>query len=114
VNLYPYARPFAGDPFDVEPDTEHPSPDGTADAERLVVERHIHTMRHDVTDAWDHVPVTAVLWPGVGEVIELGPWSLSVADARLLVHSLTTLADLVDVDGPRSLIHTATTEETHS
>ncbi|CAN5120346.1 hypothetical protein BH11ACT1_BH11ACT1_19260 [soil metagenome] len=110
MNPYPYARPFAGAPSDAEPDTEHPSPDGTADAERLVVERHLHQMRHDVTDDWAYVPVTAVLWPGVGEVVELGPWSLSVADARLLAYSLQMLADLVDVDGPRALIHTATSE----
>ncbi|CAN5322498.1 hypothetical protein BH11ACT1_BH11ACT1_18120 [soil metagenome] len=114
MSLYPYARPFAGDPFDVEPDTEHPNPDGTADSQRMVVERHIHTLRHDVTDEWDHVPVTAVLWSGIGEVVEVGPWSLSVADARLLAYSLTTLADLVDVDGPRALIRTATRQEADS
>lgn len=109
MSPYPYPRPFAGDPFDVEPDTEHPSPDGTNVAERMVVERHIHTMRHDATDGWDHVPVTAVLWPGIGEVVELGPWSLSVADARLLAYSLTTLADLVDVNASGALIHDVTT-----
>jgi hypothetical protein len=105
VNSYPYPRPFTGDPFDVEPDTEHPGMDGYTDA-RMVVERHIHMMRVDATDEWAHVPVTAVYWPGVDQVVELGPWSLSPADARLLAQSLVMLADLIDVDGPNSLIHT--------
>ncbi|OIQ84055.1 hypothetical protein GALL_341350 [mine drainage metagenome] len=108
MTTYPYPRPFIGDPFDVEPDTDHPSPDGHDDTPRLVLERHIHKMRHDATDAWDHVPVTAVYWPGVDQVIELGPWSLNVEGARLLAQSLTTLADLIDVDGPNALIHTTT------
>ena len=104
---YPYPRPFTGDPFDHEADTEHPSPDGSDDVERLVVERHIHQARVDATDAWAYVPVTAVVWPGIDQVIELGPWSLTVADARILAISLTTLADLIDVDGPHALINNA-------
>jgi hypothetical protein len=103
VNLYPYPRPFQGDPFDVEPDTEHPGMDGYA-AARMVVERHIHLMRVDATDEWAYVPVTAVHWDGIGQVVEIGPWSLNPADARLLARSLVILADLVDVNCPTSLL----------
>ena len=65
----------------------------------------------ETTDEWAHVPVTAVHWDGLGQVVELGPWSLSVADARILALSLTTLADLIDVDGPQALIHTKNQKE---
>ena len=109
MTAYPYPRPFTGDPFDHEPDTEHPGIDGYA-AARMVVERHLHLMRVDATDEWDYVPVTAVHWDGLDQVVELGPWSLSVADARILALSLTTLADLIDVDGPQALIHTTKKE----
>lgn len=104
-------RPFLGDPFDDEPDDEHPSPDGSPDVARMVVERHIHQVRVDATDEWAYLPVTAVLWPGIGEVIELGPWSLSVQDARLLATSLQMLADLIDCDGPSALIHSTDPKE---
>lgn len=111
MNEYSHPRPFLGDPFDDEPDTEHPSPDGSADVTRMVIERHIHVMQHDASDEWAHVPVTAVFWPGIGENVELGPWSMSADDARRLAYSLTTLADLVTVDGPRGLIHSVDSKE---
>ncbi|NTW41870.1 MAG: hypothetical protein HGA44_18645 [Cellulomonadaceae bacterium] len=112
MNTYTHPRPFTGDPFDDEQDPDHPSPDGQPDVPRMVLERHIHQMRVDATDEWAYVPVTAVFWPGIGEVVELGPWSLSPEDARLLAASLTTLASLVDTKHPDSLIHE--TEESTS
>jgi len=106
--LYPDPRPFTGDPFDAEPDTEHPSPDGSYVVDRLVVERHLHQMLHDASDGYDHVPVTAVYWPSIGEYVELGPWSMSPSDARTLAASLVALANLVDTRHPDSLIQDAT------
>ncbi len=105
TNPYPHPRPFTGDPFDNEPDPEHPSPDGCACVPRMVVERHIHQVRIDATDEWAYIPVTAVMWPGIDEVVELGPWSLSPEEARLLASSLLTLASLIDTKHPDTLIH---------
>lgn len=110
MNQYTAPRPFTGNPFDEERDREHPSPDGNDFLPRLVVERHIHQMRTDATDEWAHVPVTAVMWPSVGEVIELGPWSMSADEARLLAASLTALTNLIDTTHPDALIHDVTEE----
>lgn len=109
MNQYPHPRPYTGQPFDAERDREHPSPDGNDLNPRLVVERHTHQVRVDATDEWAHVPVTAVMWPSVGEVIELGPWSMSTAEARLLAHSLVALTNLIDTQHPGALIHEETT-----
>lgn len=105
--LYDTPRTFTGDPFDAEPDAEHPTPDG-CDVDRLVVARHIHLMRHDASDGYDHVPVTAVYWPSIGEYVELGPWSMNPTDARTLAASLVTLANLVDTRHVDSLIQDVT------
>ena len=106
--LYPTPRPFTGDPFDADPDPEHPSPDGCDFVDRLVVERHLHLMRHDASDGYDHVPVTAIYWPSIGQYVELGPWSMNPADARTLAASLTTLANLIDTQHPGALIQDVT------
>lgn len=105
MNQYTDPRPFTGNPFDAERDGEHPSPDGNDFLPRRVVERHIHQMRTDATDEWSYVPATAVLWEGVGEVIELGPWSMSIDEARVLAASLVALTNLIDTKHPDRLIH---------
>lgn len=101
--LYPEASPFTGHPFDPETDPEHPSADG---GERLVVARHLHTLHHDQTETFDHVPITATFHDFLGENIELGPWSMSLQDARHLAQSLLTLVSLVDGRTSASLLTT--------
>lgn len=65
---------------------------------RLVLEEHRHVVREDETDEWVIVPVRGCVVDSHGPHIELGPFSLSPADARLLALSLTMLADMVDPD----------------
>ena len=107
MNQYTEPRPFTGHPFDAEPDREHPGIDGAA---RLVVERHIHRMVLDATEDIAYVPVTATYFEGIGEQIELGPWSMSIDEARMLAASLVALTNLIDTSHPDTLIHDVTEE----
>lgn len=109
MNQYTEPRPFTGHPFDEEHDPQHPGIDGSA---RLVVERHIHRMVLDATEDIAYVPVTATYFEGVGEQIELGPWSLSIDEARILAGSLVALSNLIDTKHPDTLIHDVTEETT--
>lgn len=70
--------------------------DGVCDAERRVLEQHWHTWRHDSSDEWVNVPTRAVQIDSAGPAVELGPFSLSAPDARLLADSLRMLADLAE------------------
>lgn len=76
-------------------DAEHPTLDG---ATRLLIDQHHHELHHDALDEWQTVPVTAVFIPDglSGARIELGPWSLDAAAARILATSLNALADAAE------------------
>lgn len=63
---------------------------------RLVIEEHRHVVREDETDEWVILPVRGCVVDSLGPHIELGPYSLAPADARLLALSLTMLADMAD------------------
>ena len=101
----PYAspKPFTGEPFDLEQDSEHPPMDRYACDRRLVARNH-HRFCHDQSGELDYVPVSAVLWDSIGPSIELGPWSMGLTDARDLAQSLLTLVSLVDGRTSASLI----------
>ncbi|WP_353647958.1 hypothetical protein ABLG96_13880 [Nakamurella sp. A5-74] len=70
--------------------------DGVLDAGRRVIEGHWHVVQHDATGDWVNVPARAVQVDSAGPAVELGPFSLSTDDARLLAESLRLLADLAD------------------
>lgn len=101
--FYPEARPFKGEPFDPEIDPEHPSID---EGDRLVVARHLHTLHHDQSGTFDYVPITATFNAFNGPLIELGPWSMDLEDARMIAQSLLTLVSLVDSRTSTSLLTT--------
>lgn len=70
---------------------------------RYELEQHLHVVREDRTDSWLTLPVRAVVVDGVGPAVEIGPYSVSPHEARMLADGLLVLADLADphrVDGP--------------
>lgn len=72
------------------PDPDHPTIEGMA---RRLLAEHSHDARHDATDEWVTLTTRAVLVEFSGPGVELGPWSFSPDEARLLAASLTILAD---------------------
>lgn len=92
-------RPPAHPPItpweELDDDPAHPGLDGCA---RLGIERHWHTLQHDQLDTFQDVAVTAVHIGSAGGQVELGPWSMTAADARTLAASLHALADLAEPD----------------
>lgn len=70
--------------------------DGVLDAERHVLEQHWHTLLTDETDDYLNLPVRAVLIDPAGPAVEVGPWSVSPDEARLLAASLRILADTAE------------------
>ncbi|WP_138845268.1 hypothetical protein [Rhodococcus pyridinivorans] len=74
-------------------DPLHPTIDNTR---RFLIAHHEHELHHDVNDAYETVTTTATYVDGLGEQIELGPWSLTVREARRLGLSLLDLADAAD------------------
>lgn len=78
-------RPMPADP-------DHPDEPGSR---RHLLEAHHHAARHDASDEWVTVPVRAVMVDCLGPRVELGPWSFTEDEARLLGASLVLLADAV-------------------
>lgn len=74
-------------------DPAHPT---FENATRYLIARRTQQMRHDATDRYEDIPITATYVNGLGEQIEFGPWSLSVREARELSDSLRDLADELD------------------
>lgn len=72
-------------------DPEHPSDDDVGP--RYLMETHWHTVRHDVSDQWFELKVSAVHVNGSGPAVEIGPWSICPEEARVLATSLAMLAD---------------------
>lgn len=70
--------------------------DGVRNCARHVIEAHHHLVRRDDSDDWVDIPARAVHVDSAGPAVELGPFSLSTPDARLLADSLRLLADLAD------------------
>lgn len=66
------------------------------DPAREVVELHFHSVRHDPTDEWVSLPVRSVAHIGYDPMVEMGPLSIRVDEARLLAASLTIMADLAE------------------
>lgn len=73
-------------------DPDHPGTDGS----RLHVDRHWHTFTNDRSQEFETIRAAAVFEQGPGVSIELGPWSMTPHDARVLAASLTVLADAAD------------------
>jgi len=63
---------------------------------RHVLEEHWHLILDEGPDEFVNVPVRAVIVDAAGPAVELGPWTLSPDDARLLAISLSILADLAE------------------
>lgn len=63
---------------------------------RYLLEEHWQLMLDEGTDEFVNVPVRAVIDAAAGPAVELGPWTLSPDDARLLATSLSILADLAE------------------
>lgn len=70
--------------------------DGVLDADRHVLEQHVHVVADDESGEWVNLPARAVVIDCAGPGVELGRWSLSPDDARLLADSLRLLADLAE------------------
>ncbi|SDO19072.1 hypothetical protein SAMN04515671_0089 [Nakamurella panacisegetis] len=64
--------------------------------ERIVLETHWHSGREDRTDGWVNFPVRAVCIDASGPSVELGQFSISPDQARVLADSLRILADVAD------------------
>ncbi|MGI8417562.1 MAG: hypothetical protein ACR2P2_15455 [Nakamurella sp.] len=71
---------------------------------RYLLEEHWHLILDEGTDEFVNLPARAIIVDAAGPSVELGPWSLSPDDARLLAASLSILADMAE----------ATTEVTDS
>jgi hypothetical protein len=75
-------------------DAEHPTDEW--DGPRYLMETHRITVRHDVSDEWFQLKISAVFIDSCGPAVEIGPWSVSPDEARVLAASLTMLADHAD------------------
>ncbi|MCD7052928.1 hypothetical protein LRS58_19625 [Rhodococcus sp. BH2-1] len=65
-------------------------------ATRYLIAQRAHQIHHDARDDYEDVPITATYIDGLGDQVELGPWSLSRREARELADSLHALADALD------------------
>ncbi|NKR31343.1 hypothetical protein GS504_20730 [Rhodococcus hoagii] len=74
-------------------DPTHPT---FENATRFLIARHTHQLHHDVRDEYEDVTTAATYVYGLGEQIELGPWSMTTREARHLGRGLIDLADVVD------------------
>ncbi|QCQ93035.1 hypothetical protein [Rhodococcus sp. SGAir0479] len=74
-------------------DPAHPTP---GDVTRFLIARHTLDLHHDVDDKYERVTTAATYVNGLGEQIELGPWSMTTREARQLAAALLDLAATVD------------------